>query len=61
MPCHFILKLVEIVIRCGDINVSCYTAMDNKKPAKPYDLQVLILRGICMNSLVEAAAGIEPV
>ena len=34
--------------------------LDNKKPAKPYDLRVYKLYQTSLNLLMEAAAGIEP-
>ena|GEM_PF-4250741 len=36
------------------------TSLDNKKPAKPYDLRVIELYQTSLNLLMEAAAGIEP-
>ena len=37
-----------------------YTSLDNKKPAKPYDLRVFVLLYILLNGYLVEAAGIEP-
>jgi hypothetical protein len=39
--CRHVVK--QVSGKTADLNVSCYTLLDNKKPAKPYDLRVFVL------------------